>query len=87
MYWALPDSVAGVQQGVQPLVVHVPQDPDRLLPLGLAGQHGGLALEGSLAPSLDLKSGGSWNEKLILIFPFTKFLVDEAPLSRMFHSF
>ena len=30
----LPDSVPGVHQGVQPLVVHVPKDPDGLLTLG-----------------------------------------------------
>ena len=51
----LPDGVSGVHLGVQPLVVHVPQDSNWLLSLGFTRQHSGLSFQGSLTGCLDLK--------------------------------
>ena len=39
-----PDGITGVSVAVDALVVHVPEDANGLLPLGLALEDGGLAL-------------------------------------------
>ena len=57
----LPDSVPGVHEGVQPLIVHVPEYSNRLLSLGLARQDCGLSLESGLTSRLDLEGRRSWN--------------------------
>lgn len=53
----LPDRVTGIALRVQPLVVHVPEDADRFLALGLALQHGRLPSSRGLVLQFDLEVG------------------------------
>lgn len=56
----LPNGVTGIALRVQPLVVHVPQDADRFLALGLALQHGRFPSSCGLVLQFDLEVGWSW---------------------------
>ena len=51
----LPDGISGIDIGVQPLIVHVPQYPDRLLAFSLALQYCILGDQCLLSPLLDFK--------------------------------
>ena len=55
----LSDGVSGVNVRVQPFVVHVPQDADGLLTLGLALQYSVLGDQSGLGAFLDLEGRGS----------------------------